>query len=165
MIPDIIPIPVLPVNITNITEMFNNTIIGGLLYGMTEDNQLQEVQNCIDTGLLMYEEYLWAQEHLATGTTPETTMGLLELGIVGLQVSQLTTACQSIGDDFKALEDWAEIFNSPAKLVGTIFAHKRRHAEEMEADWQAFKDFNATGDFWKAGHALADWATVAIGPV
>ena len=35
----------------------------------------------------------------------------------------------------------------------------------METDWQAFKDFNATGDFWKAGHALADWATVAIGPV
>ena len=114
MIPDIIPIPVLPVNITNITAMFNNTIIGGLLYGMTEDNQLQEVQNCIDIGLLMYEEYLWAQEHLATGTTPETTMGLLELGIVGLQVSQLTTACQSIGDDFKALEEWAEIFNYPA---------------------------------------------------
>lgn len=124
MIPDIIPIPVLPVNITNITEMFNNTIIGGLLYGMTEDNQLQEVQNCIDLGLLMYEEYQWAQEHLATGTKPETTMGLLELGIVGLQVSQLTTACQSIGDDFKALEDWAEIFNYPTRLVGTIFAHK-----------------------------------------
>lgn len=35
----------------------------------------------------------------------------------------------------------------------------------MAADWQAFKDYNATGEFWKAGHALADFATVAIGAV
>lgn len=108
MLPDILPD--LPVNITNITAQFNNTIFGGLIYGMVEDNQLQEVQNCFDNGILMYEEYLWAQEHLANGTKPNTTMGLLELGIVGLQVPQLTTACQSIGDDLTAFEDWAEVF-------------------------------------------------------
>ena len=70
-----------------------------------------------------------------------------------------------MGDEIKAIESWATIFENPSTLISTVTKHMILHRKEIESDVKTVKtDWNAT-EYFQAGKATADLLTVAIGPI
>lgn len=70
-----------------------------------------------------------------------------------------------MGDDLKALEEWAAIFKNPTELAATISKHYALHRKAIKADIAADKAQWDAQEYWAAGITTADLATLAIGPV
>lgn len=70
-----------------------------------------------------------------------------------------------MGDDIAAIEDWASIFTDPAKLSATIAKHYALHHNAISSDIASVGAYWGAEEYFKAGVASADLATVAIGPI
>ena len=70
-----------------------------------------------------------------------------------------------MGDELKAVEDWAKIFTNPSELVKTVTKHFAFHKAAIQADLAAVESDWKAGLQFKAGVDLADLLTLAIGPI
>jgi hypothetical protein len=139
--------------------------LGGFLWGMTGQNNLQEIEACYNGGDLMYNEISMALADIKEDGWDPTVQAILEFGIVALQIPQVLKTCKGMGDDLNAIEEWASIFTDPAKLSATVAKHLALHRKQIKADIAADKAHWAAQEFWMAGVTTADLATTAIGPI
>ena len=70
-----------------------------------------------------------------------------------------------MGDDIKAISEWASIFTEPSKLSKTIAKNVALHKKHIDSDIAQIKEYEDAEEMWKAGLVSADLATVAIGPI
>ena len=136
--------------------------VGGLLEGMVGDNHLTEISTCFADGE-------------ATVTDVEAVVKAVEAGHwfkaaedVKTTVTAFTTAltaCESMGDDLKAVEQWATIFTHKTDLISTVTKHMIFHKSEIMGDINTIKTDWSGAEYYQAGKATADLLTVAIGPI
>jgi len=136
--------------------------VGGLLEGMVADNHLTEISTCFTDGE-------------ATVTDVEALVKAVEAGHwvfaaekLKKTVSAFKTAlgaCESMGDDLKAIESWATIFTSKTDLISTVTKHLIFHKSEIMGDINTIKVDWSGAEYYQAGKATADLLTVAIGPI
>lgn len=113
----------------------------------------------------MYEEIEFALSKIHAHGWDNLTQAILEFGIVALQIPQALHTCEGMGDDLKAIEEWASIFTNPAELSATIAKHYALHRKAIQADIASDKAQWEAGQYWAAGITTADLATLAIGPI
>jgi len=113
--------------------------LGGFLYGMTGENHLEEIEACYTGGDLMFNEIEFALAEVTQDGWDHMVQGILEFGIVVLQIPQALHSCKNMGDDLTAIKEWASIFTDPAKLSKTIAKHAALHHNAIEADIAADK--------------------------
>ena len=136
--------------------------VGGLLEGMVGDNHLTEISTCFTDGE-------------ATVTDVEAIVKAVEAGHwfkaaedVKTTVTAFhtaLTACESMGDDLKAVEQWASIFTHKTDLISTVTKHMIFHKSEIMGDINTIKVDWSGAEYYQAGKATADLLTVAIGPI
>ena len=136
--------------------------VGGLLEGMVGDNHLTEISTCFTDGE-------------ATVTDVEALVKAIEAGhyVRAAEDAKKTisafstalTACEAMGDDLKAVEQWATIFTSKTDLISTVTKHMIFHKSEILGDISTIKTDWAGAEYFQAGKATADLLTVAIGPI
>ena len=139
--------------------------IGGFMWGLTGENNLEEFEACYQGGATMYPEVKFALDELHKGGWDNEVQAILEFGIVVLQVPQSLKTCKNMGDDIAALSEWGSIFLNPAELTATVTKHLALHRKAIKADIAELKGHWAAEEWWAAGVVAADLATLAIGPI
>jgi len=153
-----LPIPIPPIHAMP-------HFIGGLFYGLTAENHLEEFTACYTGGSTQFQEIEFALAEFGKDGWDHEVQAILELGIVVLQIPQTLHTCKNMGDDLAAFTDWASIFMNPAELTATITKHFALHKKAITADIAEEKAHWAAEEWWKAGITAADLLTIAIGPI
>ena len=122
--------------------------IGGLLYGLTAENHLKEIEACYHGAEIMYPEVQFALDELSKGGWDNELQAILEFGIVVLQVPQALHTCENMGDDLAAFGEWAQIFTNPKELMATVTKHYALHRKAIQADIAEDKAHWAAGEWW-----------------
>ena len=148
--------------VANLNLMPELEFVGGLLEGLVSDNHLTEIQTCVtdSEGVVNDVEALVAD--LKAGKKIKAAMAAKKL------VGEFPTAlkdCEGMGDDLKAIENWAKIFASPKTLVETVSKHMIRHHEEIMTDVHTVESDWNQKQYYASGKAAADLLTVAVGPI
>ena len=68
-------------------------------------------------------------------------------------------------DDLAAISDWASIFKNPSKLATKVGLHYATHKTAVKADISTLETDWDSAQYFAAGQALADVATILIGPI
>jgi hypothetical protein len=135
------------------------------MYGLTKENHLLEIEACYQGTDLMYNEVKFAMREWSQDGWDNEMQALLELGIVILQVPQVLHTCESMGDDIRAIEEWASIFKDPARLSAVLAKNMALHKKAIQNDIALDKREWHADEWFRSGETTADLATLAIGPV
>jgi hypothetical protein len=140
-------------------------LVAGLVYGLTGDNQLTEIEACYQGGEIMEQEIVTGINDIKKGGWDNDTQAALEFGLAVLQLPQALNTCENMGDDIAAIESWASIFTNPAELAATLSKHYILHKKEINADISAVTTEWDAQEYFKTGEAIAQLMTDAIGPI
>ena len=77
--------------------------IAGFMYGMTGDNNLHEIQSCIQGAELMVPEIKAGIADIKKGGWLFDTQAAFQFGLVALQIPQALDACE-MKEDVKAIK-------------------------------------------------------------
>ena len=155
-----IPIPTPP------TLMAFPDFAAGLLYGLTSENHLTEIESCWTEGTVVDEDIMAGIRDLKLNKGWDFEIqAILEFGLAALNLPIALKTCEQMGPDIKAFESWASIFEDPAKLTATVTKHYALHRKAIKADISTTESDWALGEYYKAGVTAADLLTLAIGPI
>ena len=139
--------------------------LAGLIYGMTTDNHLTEIEMCYEGGVNVDQFIKEAVADLHKGGTDWDLQAVINFGLAALNVPVMLHTCEGMGDDLHALESWATVFEHPKELTTTVTKNYLLHRKRIDTDIASFKSDWALGEYFKSGEAVADLLTTAIGPV
>lgn len=105
--------------------------VAGLVYGLTGDNNLDEMQKCFKSTGPMIEDLQKALEEFKTFNI---IGGINEIGQMILQLPYAFKDCASMKEDMHAIEDWATIFSDPLRLMKTVSMNYLEHGIEIQHD-------------------------------
>ncbi len=154
--------PIEPVNEANMPLEAPVLFLGGMLEGLVSENHLSEISTCaVDAESTVVEVEDLVGDVLAghwfrAAEKAKSTVSSFKTSLA---------ACESMGDDFTALESWASIFLHPSTLIATVTKHMLFHRKDIMSDVNDIKyDWNA-GEYYASGKATADLLYYAVGPV
>jgi len=136
--------------------------VGGLLEGLVSDNHLTEIQTCVTDSESVVNDVEALVADLKAGKKIKAAMVAKKL--VG-EFPAALSACEGMGDDLKAIENWAKIFASPETLAETVAKHMIRHHDEIMTDVHTVESDWNQKQYYASGKAAADLLTVAVGPI
>jgi len=149
----------------NFSVMSVPDFIAGFMYGMTTTDHLTEIEACYSGGELMAGEIKTGIADFEKGGWDNILQGVLQFGLMGLQIPQELHTCESMDDDVAAIESWASIFKNPAELTATVSKSLLFHRKEIEADIATIKTDWTAEHYFKAGADLAALMNLAVGPI
>ena len=139
--------------------------VGGLLYGLTKENHLTEIESCWTGGEVVEKDLMAGIHDLKHGGTDYEIQAILEFGLAALNVPIALKTCKSMGPDIKAIESWATIFEDPTKLAATVTKRYALHRKAIKADIATTESEWAAAEYFKAGVTAADLLELAVGPI
>jgi len=139
--------------------------LGGFVWGMTGENHLEEIEACYEGTDMMWHEINFAIQEFQKNTTDDLIQGILEIGIIGLQIPQTLKKCKNMGDDIDAIKEWASIFSDPLHLSERISKNVALHRKHVQADIAEMQQLEDVDEPWKAGVVAADLVTTVVGPI
>lgn len=149
----------------NVPVMGVADFVAGFMFGMTGDNHLTEIEACYQGGEVMLPEIESGIADFKSGGWNNDVQGVMQFGLAILQVPASLKTCEAMGDDLKAIEQWASIFKDPKKLASTVSKHYLFHKADIQADIKSVETDWTTGTYFKSGEDLAALMTLAIGPI
>ena len=149
----------------NVGVMSAADFVAGFMFGMTGQNHLTEIEACYQGGELMVGEIETGVADFKKGGTDNIMQGILEFGLVALQVPQTLTTCKGMDEDVAAIKSWASIFKNPTALAAKISKDMLLHRKEMQADISAVESDWTAGNYFKSGNDLATLMILAFGPI
>lgn len=154
--------PIKTADYANLSLMPEIDFLGGLLEGLVQDNHLTEISTCVTDGSALVDDVEKLVSDLKAGNKIRAAMVAKRL--VG-EIPATLGACEHMGDDLKALEQWAAVFTSPKVLVEDISRHMVLHHKEIMDDLHLVETDWAAQEYFASGKAAADLLTVAVGPI
>ena len=136
--------------------------VAGFVYGMTGDNNLEEIETCMQGGEDLFNDIQTAFYDLTEGNF---IAALTEIGGIVAEFQTDLTNCENMDQDIYAIEQWAQIFTEPVELAETLAKNMLFHSSEIYADIATCEADWMNGDYFGSGTALADALTVAVGPI
>jgi len=136
--------------------------MAGMLDGLVGENHLTEMATCATDGETLLDDVealiadLKAHKMVAAG---------LKAKKVASELHTTLGACESMGDDLKALEDWAKVFTSPTKVAEDFAKAMLLHKAKIDADVHSVESDWALHEYFQSGKAAADILYIVLGPV
>merc|ERR1719232_2577791 len=103
----------------------------GLIFGLTGDNHLKEIQHCMEVGQPLIDQAVSALDdfkHL------HAISGLKHIGAIFWDLPDAFSTCTGMDDDIHAIEAWSDIFHHPVKLAETVSEHWLTHGVQIKQD-------------------------------
>ena len=139
--------------------------VAGLLYGMTTENHLTEIENCWTSGTPVEKDFMIGIHDLHHGGWDFEIQAILEFGLAALNIPIALKQCSQMGPDIKAIEQWASIFEDRTKLIADVTKRYALHRKAIKADIGTCKEEWALGEYYKTGVTAADLLYLAVGPI
>jgi len=153
------------VAIPSITSMAIPDFVAGLIYGLTRDNHLEEIEACYADGGVIDRYFRTGLEDLHRGGKDWEMQGFINFGIAALNIPVMLNTCKGMGDDLKAIEDWASVLLHPTHLIEDISKNYLLHRKAIKADISQFKADVAAQAWFASGVDVGNLLTLAIGPI
>ena len=139
--------------------------VAGLLYGITTENHLTEIEQCWTAGTPIEKDFMVGIADMHHGGWDFEIQAILEFGLAALNIPIALKTCEHMGPDIKAIESWATIFEDKTKLMATITKRYALHRKAIKADIASCKEEWAAGEYYKTGVTAADLLYLAVGPI
>ena len=136
--------------------------VAGLIYGFTGDNQLDEIQTCIQGGATLEAD---AQKLVADLTAHSTFHAARDGKKLMNDFNEALANCQGMDEDLARINAWADIFTDPLRLSATLSKNWLVHAYGVGRKVQAEVDDWADFRYFEAGEDTADALVLLLGPV
>jgi len=136
--------------------------IAGLLFGLTGDSNLPEIQACVQGGEQVVTDAETLLGHLKAGDIIAVIRGVSPL--ITEAKAEVAT-CEDFSDDFAEIDAWLVQFKHPASLVEEASKNYVLHHKAISADIAAEKADWASGAYFKAGVDTADAIVELVGPI
>lgn len=149
----------------NIDVHMVNYTLAGLIYGLTTENHLTEIEACYAGGSEMDKEIVSAIHDFKAGGWNNITQGVLEVLLATLQLPQELHTCKGMSADLKAIVEWASIVTDKTKLISTVSKHYLFHKKEVQDDIAQLKSDYAATEYFHGGEDIASLLTILIGPI
>ena len=149
----------------NIDVHMINYTLAGLIYGLTTENHLTEIETCYAGGADIDHEIVTAIHKFKAGGWNNITQGVLEVLLAVLQLPQELHTCEGMSADLKAIEEWASILTNKTKLISTVSKHYLFHKQEVQADITQLKSDYAAAEYFNGGEEIADLLIILVGPI
>ena len=126
--------------------------VAGFIYGLTGDNNLDEIEKCFTGGQTLVTD---AEAALADIKSGKFLDGVKDVGKIINDLPDSLDNCKgkNLNDDITAIEDWAKVSTDPATLAKKVSKNWLLHGTEVkkdiadeEADWSSGAYFNAGKD-------------------
>ena len=118
----------------DITAMAIPDFVAGFVFGMTGNNDLEEIETCYQGGELMEQEIELGIADIKKGGTDNDIQAGLQFALAAVQIPQALSTCENMGDDLTAIEEWASIFKNPEALASKLATHYALHHKEIQSD-------------------------------
>ena len=136
--------------------------VAGFVYGMTGRNHLKEIEKCFHGSKTLAND---AQAAIEDIKHLHFLQGVKDFGKIVWDLPDGFSACTGMDDDIADIEQWAEIFKHPVKLVNTVTSHMLESGDEIKHDLaEEQKDWGKKA-YFDAGNDTASAFTVLIGPI
>ena len=152
-------------NTVDITAMAIPDFVAGFVYGMTGNNNLDEIQKCYQGGEPMVDEIETGIADIKKGGLDNDIQAGLQFGLAVTQIPPALKTCEGMGDDLAAIEDWASVFEKPKELAEKLATHYALHHKKIQGDIQTLETDWDAQSYFKAGQDLAEISTLALGPI
>ena len=151
-----LPIPTPP------TLMAIPDFVAGLMFGLTGDNNLTEIEACWTSNLPIVQDLQQSLLDLEHGHIIHA-IKTFEKAVFNLQIA--LEPCHAMQSDLAAIKAWSAEFKEPAKLLEVVGTHWELHKRAIKKDIAADKVDFASGEYFKAGESTADAFTLLFGRV
>ena len=148
--------------ISDLTTNQYNAMLAGIVNGVIDQNDLTEIQSCIGDGeteakaaFTAFEEF-W---HL------NWVKGFEDLGAVVFDLIPLMKDCTHIQDDVLTLENWANVFLTPADLPDIIQHDVTHNILKLTRDLNQAKKEWAAEEYFNFGTTLGEMLVIATEPL
>ena len=134
----------------------------GLIFGLTGDNHLHEIQHCMKVDQPIIDQAISALDdfkHL------HAISGLKHIGAIFWELPNAFDACSDMDADIAAIEDWSQIFHHPIKLTNTVSGNWLKHGTKIKKDIAKQQKHWKNGDYYEAGDKMADALVELLGPI
>mmetsp|Transcript_19634 Transcript_19634/g.26542 ORF Transcript_19634/g.26542 Transcript_19634/m.26542 type:complete len:468 (-) Transcript_19634:212-1615(-) len=135
--------------------------VAGMIFGLTGDNHLTELEACYQGGSKVVTD---SQVAVADFKAGQYFKGIQQAGVIWNEVGSAMTTCKGMDEDIAKIEAWAKIFTEPATLSKTVAKRWLFHGKEIRADIAKEETDWAAGSYFDAGKDVADALTLAVGP-
>ena len=136
--------------------------IGGIIYGMTGYNHLEEIEGCYHGSIDVVEDAQKAFHDIEHG---DMIKGFAAIGKIVHEFPTTLSTCKGMDSDLDAIRSWATIFTQPKKLAETVgknmLLHRRTIKDEISKEQQDW----ANKAYFQAGVDTAIALTEAIGKI
>ena len=124
--------------------------VAGVIYGFTGDWKLEEIESCYQGGSGIVDDAKTAIGDIKSG---HYIAGAKQIHAIIEEFPTALSTCENLGDDMAKIEEWANTYKSPSKLIKTAsknyLLHKRHIKSDValvESDWQSEKYFDSGKD-------------------
>ena len=156
------PAPPTLLQVVDLDLMAVPDFVAGFMYGMTGNNHLTEIESCFKGGQTLAGDAQAALNDIKHGNFIQ---GLKDFGTIIWDLPDGFSACTGMDDDIAAIEQWAEIFKQPVKLINTVTSHMLASGDEIKADIAEEQADWGSKKYFDAGNDTAAAFTVLIGPI
>ena len=118
----------------DISVMAIPDFIAGFVFGMTGNNDLEEIESCYQGGQLMASEIETGIADIKKGGTDNDIQAGIQFALAALQIPQALNTCENMDEDIAAIEEWASIFKNPTALASKVATHYALHHKEIQSD-------------------------------
>lgn len=156
-----------PINSAAVNAAMNGVpapilFVAGMFDGLIVDSDLTEITTCVTDGESTVADVEALLADFEAGNMIKAARLAKKLAS---EFPATLSACEGMGDDLTALEQWSHIFLEPKHLVSDIAKSMVFHKKTMDADIAAIKSDWAAAEYFQSGVAAGDLLVTAIGPV
>jgi len=140
-------------------------LIAGIIYGVTEKNNLDQIDTCLVDADEFVSDVLLGIHMLEKMDFVDLINGFSLLGATIAEIPNYLYQCSQIKPDLMEFEQWLTVFEHPKELEATIKANIKRHLAGLTLDLAKVKKDISNGEWFHAGEELGIMLVTVVGPV
>ena len=140
-------------------------VIGGLVYGLVQKDDLALIKVCLKDAQSLEGQLQTAITDIVKGDITDIIAGVEILGQVLQELPADLSDCQGMQPDIDRIEKWAAIFNDPTTLVKTIATNVFSNYADIKAEISQTEADISASQWYTTGSDVADILVLSLGPV
>ena len=133
---------------------------------MTKDNNLVEIENCVNSVELetpeIKQELLFAINDFKHGGWNHIVQGVIQLLLVGLQIPQAISGCKNMEDEIKEIVAYVKQFEDIKMMSFKLTQQYLYHRKQVDADIAAIKEDYSEKKWFATGEEAATVLTLLL---
>ena len=141
------------------------SFMDGLVFGLTQKEDLPEIQTCLQHAPEIAKQLTAAISDFEKKDFASIIKAIGELGVIIQGFPEDFKDCESMQGDIQRIEKWGQIFTHPTELITTLTTNVIAHFSDISGDISKITTDFSGHQYKAAGEDVADILVLSLGPV